>query len=95
MMDYVYLTPKIITATFLFALIKASDIKNITLQTGIFTFLYYLSGTFLLGYDINWKELVASAITCAALLRSNLNLTVSIIIFAGIMSLVRPFCYIA
>ena len=94
-MDYVYLTPKIITATFLFALIKASDIKNITLQTGIFTFLYYLSGTFLLGYDINWKELVASAITCAALLRSNLNLTVSIIIFAGIMSLVRPFCYIA
>ena len=95
MMDYVYLTPKIITATFLFALIKASDIKNITLQTGIFTFLYYLSGTFMLGYDINWKELVASAVTCAALLRSNLNLTVSIIIFAGIMSLVRPFCYIA
>ena len=95
MMEYVYLTPKILTATTLFVLIKASDVNNLSLQTGMFTFMYYLTGTFALGYDINWKELVASAITCAALLRSNLNLTVSIIMFAGIMSLVRPFCYLA
>ena len=94
-MDYVYVTPKIITATFLFALIKASDVKNLTLQTGMFTFMYYLIGTFILGYDINWKEMLASAITCATLVRYNLNLTVSIILFAGIMSLVRPFCYLA
>ena len=95
MMDYVYITPKILTATFIFTLIQMSSVKDTMLKIGLFSMLYYLAGMYALGYDMNWKEIVSATVVCSVLIRYNLKPAVNIALFAGIMSLVRPLCYVS
>ena len=94
-MDYVYVTPKIITATFIFTLVQSSTLKDPIFQTGIFSMIYYMAGTYGLGYEMNWKEVMLATTLCALLIRSNLKLHVSILLFVAVLSLMRPLCYIA
>jgi len=93
-MDYVYVTPKIITATFIFTLVQSSTLKDPLFQTGLFSMIYYLTGMYGLGYEMNWKEVTLATMLCAILIRSNLKIYVKLILFVSILSLTRPLCYL-
>jgi hypothetical protein len=94
-MDYVYLTPKIITATFVFTLIQSSKLKDPIFQIGLFSIIYYLTGTYGLGYEMNWKEIMVATLLCGALLRSKLKVPVKLLLFVTLLSLARPLCYLS
>ena len=94
MIDYIYVSPKIITAVFVFLLVHQSRIKDVTLQIGLFSILYYTIVKFGLGYDMNWKELTAATAMCAILIRSKLQLYIKMIILLSSLALLRPLCYV-
>ena len=93
-MKYVHITPKIITATILFALLQYSTLRNITFETGLFSILYYLIGTYGLGYNINWKEVTSATLICGVLLNAKLKPTVALVMFIALMAITRPLCYV-
>ena len=95
MIDYVYITPKILTGVFIFLVIQQSGIKDINLQVGAFSLLYTLAVQYGIGYDLNWKELTAATVTSALLFRSKFNLYTKIFIMLASLALLRPFCYIS
>ena len=94
MIDYVYVSPKIITAVFVFLLVHQSGIKDVTLQVGLFSLIYYLTVKFVIGYDMNWKELTAATSVCAILIRSKFQLYIKMLILLSSLALLRPLCYI-
>ena len=94
MIEYIYVSPKIITAVFVFILVHQSGIKDVTLQIGLFSLLYYLTVKFGLGYDMNWKELTAATSMCAILIHSNMQLYIKMLILLSSLALLRPMCYI-
>lgn len=95
MIDYIYVTPKIITATIIFTLIQSSTIKDPILQSGIFAILYYLTGTYGLGYEMNWKEIMMATLICSVLVHSKLKLPAKMIAMISLLAITRPLCYIS
>lgn len=95
MIDYVYISPKIITAVILFTILEKSGINDMSLQIGLFSLVYYLIVKFGLGYDMNWKELAAATSVCAVLIRSKVQLYIKMLVMLSVLALLRPLCYIS
>jgi hypothetical protein len=95
MIDYVYISPKIITAVFIFLLVHQSGINDTTLQIGLYSLLYYLTVKFGLGYDLNWKELTVATTVGAVLIHSRMQLYMKMLVFLSSLALLRPLCYIS
>ena len=95
MIDFVYITPKILAAVFTLLVLEHSQIKDVSLQVGSFSLLYFLISKFGLGYDLNWKELTAATTVFACLIRSKMKLYIKMLIMLTTLAALRPFCYIS
>ena len=89
-----YVSPKTIVASMVFTSVNYMKLNNKTYQTGVFSLLYYLISYYLVGYNTNWREVLAATVVCYGTLMTPLDIYQKVLVFLVILSLLRPLCQI-